>query len=72
MNKEIFIEKHKLLWGNDYDYKLLPDEFENNDKIKIICKHGEKEYWAFMFLRKQVCEKCFYENLSKKRIQQKS
>ena len=59
MTKEEFINKARELHGDKYSYELVPDEFNANSKVKIVCPvHGEFEQCARTHYRKSGCPKC--------------
>lgn len=59
MTKEEFIKKARELHGDKYSYELVPDEFNANSKVKIVCPvHGEFEQCARTHYRKSGCPKC--------------
>lgn len=62
MDKERFIEKAKIIFGDAYDYGKVPNEFKSNSsvKVEIICpKHGSffKSYGNHI-IKKQGCPEC--------------
>lgn len=63
-NNEEFIEKSKLIHGDNFDYSLVI--YKNNyTKVKIICKkHGVFEQKPNSHLNGQKCKKCINENQS--------
>lgn len=67
MLKEGFIKKAKEFHGDKYSYELVPDEFNANGKIKIICPiHGEFEQCARIHYSKSGCPKCMLEKKEEK------
>lgn len=60
MKKEVFIERAVAVHGDKFDYSLLPDEFETQGNIPIVCKlHGIFSQKASNHVHlKQLCPIC--------------
>lgn len=70
MTKDILIEKSKLIFGDKYDFSLVPNSFRTKEKLQLICPiHGvflktfEKHIGS-----KQGCPEC----IGRKRYDTKS
>lgn len=60
MKKEIFLKKAIEIYGDTYDYSLVPDEFSTKEKLPIICKkHGIFHKDVVHHIgRRQGCPEC--------------
>jgi hypothetical protein len=62
LGNKCFIEKAKLIHGDEYDYSLV-NYINFNTNIKIICPtHGEFEQTPNNHLKGSRCEKCTFLN----------
>ncbi len=64
LTTEQFIQKAKVVHGDEYDYSLV-DYKHSQKKVKIICKkHGIFEQNANSHLQGKKCHKCFLDKIS--------
>ena len=64
MTKAEFIEKAKEIYGDQYDYRGVPDKVENYSMVPIVCsKHGLFYQSVYDHLNREGCFKCKYNNV---------
>ena len=68
-NGRIFIEDAQALFGDFYDYSLVPSDITSTTKVSIICpEHGVFEQTAHIHLRGSRCPQCAREKNARKRM----
>ena len=66
---EDFIERAKQVHGDKYDYSLIEEIKNLNQKVNIYCKkHGLFEQKAMHHLNGHGCAKCAYDKIQKDRL----
>lgn len=70
MTKDYFLKRASAIWGDLYDYTLLPDNFLSHTNIPVICKkHGKFNQLASHHLSKHGCKECAKESNRNKFIE---
>ena len=64
MTKAEFIERARKIYGDQYDYRGVPDKVENYSMVPIVCsKHGLFYQSVYDHLNREGCFKCKYNNI---------
>ena len=67
MTKEEFIKRATETHGDKYSYEMVPDKFNANNKVTIICPiHGEFKQCARIHYSKSGCPECVNEKENNK------
>jgi hypothetical protein len=65
VSKAEFIEKARAIYGDEYDYTMVPDKLENYSMIPIKCyKHGLFYESVYNFLNGKACFECSNNELN--------
>jgi len=65
VTKAEFIKKAKEIYGDQYDYRAVPDKLENYSIVPIVCfKHGMFYQSVYNHLQGQGCFECEHNDLN--------